>query len=100
LGIALSQVEEVSLIELDGVIDISVASELKAALVLAIEAGKPIRICGEDGVELDITAYQLLWAVTRDVKRAGRELALGGKLSEPVESMLAGAGLMELKATA
>lgn len=93
MGIALNQTSDASLLRLDDVIDISVAAELKAALVEAVASGKNLRVSAEAVTELDVSAYQLLWAAGRERKRSGAELALTGKMPEPVKKSLEEMGL-------
>jgi anti-anti-sigma factor len=93
MGIALDRANDVSLLRLEGVVDISAAAELKAALLEAIAAGKSIRVSADDVSELDVCAYQLLWAAEREAKRSGLQFAFTGELSDTIESSLASAGL-------
>ena len=97
MGIALSQNDDSSLIRLDGAVDITCAAELKAALLKAIEAGKEISICAEKVTELDVTAFQLLWAAKREGKKRGIRFALEQDLPESVRASLASAGLVGLR---
>jgi len=93
MGIALNQTSDASLLRLDGVIDISVAAELKAALVEAVASGKAVRVSAEAVTELDVSAYQLLWAVGRERKRAGADIVLTGEIPEPVRKSIEEMGL-------
>jgi anti-anti-sigma factor len=93
MGIALNQTSDASVVRLDGVIDISVAAELKAALLEAVASGKAVRISAEAVTELDVSAYQLLWAAGREGKRSGVELALAGEMPEPVKKSIEEMGL-------
>ncbi|MGA3130550.1 MAG: STAS domain-containing protein [Terracidiphilus sp.] len=96
MGIALDQANDACLLRLEGVVDISSAAELKAALLEAIAEGKAIRVSAEDVSDLDVCAYQLLWAAEREANRSGLQFAFTGKLSETIESSLASAGLERL----
>ena len=96
MGIALSQADHSSLIRLDGVVDISAAAELKAALLRALEAGAEIRISVDEAAELDITALQLIWATAREASLRGVGFALAWQPPESVRSSLASAGLTGL----
>jgi anti-anti-sigma factor len=93
VGIALSQTDDSSLIRLEGAVDISVAAELKAVLLRAIAKGNTIRISADAVSELDVTAFQLLWAACREAKRSGMNLVLAGETPEPVEKALSEVGL-------
>ena len=93
VGIALSQTDDSSLIRLEGAVDISVAAELKAALMEAIAAGTDVRISAEAVSDLDVTAFQLLGAASREAKRSGVELTFAGEAPEPVRNALSEMGL-------
>lgn len=88
MGITLSQAKKASRLKLEGEIDISVAAELKAALLKAIAAGKTIRISAEAVTELDVTALQLLWAAERAAREGGTRLIFTGEMSSPVRGAL------------
>jgi len=93
MGIVLDHANDTSLLQLEGVIDIAAAEDLKAALFEAIKAAKAIHISAEAVSELDVCAYQLLWAAEREARRSGCEFAFTGRLPEAVERALASAGL-------
>ena len=93
MGIALHQAEDASLLRLDGIVDISIAAELKNALLEAAALGKAMRVSVANVTELDVTAYQLLWAAHREAKHKGAPLTLEGQMAEPVRSALAEMGL-------
>lgn len=81
------------MIRLEGAIDIGIAAELKAALLQAIAAGESIRISADAVSELDVTAFQVLWAACREAKRSGVHLALAGEIPAPVKSTFSEMGL-------
>ena len=93
MGIALSHAGDLSLIQLDGEIDIAVAAELKATLLKALESDREISVSLQAVTAFDVTAFQLLWAASRKASRAGLKLAITRELSEAIESSLAGMGL-------
>lgn len=93
MGIALSQTDDSSLIRLEGVIDISAAAELKAALLSAIAAGSAIRVSAAAVSELDVTAFQLLWAAGREARRAGVKFMLAEQMPQPVRDAFSEMGL-------
>jgi anti-anti-sigma factor len=93
VGIALSQTDNLSLIRLEGALDIGAAGELKAALLQVIETGNSIRVSAEAVSGLDVTAFQLLWAASREAKRSGVNLALAGEIPEPVRNAFSEMGL-------
>jgi ABC-type transporter Mla MlaB component len=93
MGIRIEQTGNGHLLALDGVIDISVVAELKAALVDAIGAGENIDVSVEAVTGIDIAAYQLLWAANREAAPLGTRLALAGELPESARHTLAEMGL-------
>jgi len=96
MGITLGGSEDASLLRLEGVMDISVAAQLKAALVDALRAGKDVHVSAEGMKELDVTAFQLLWAAEREAKRSDVGFKLTGELPEHIQSFLTRDGLMGL----
>lgn len=93
MAILLSRIDELRRITLDGAIDVGAAAELKAALVDALASGEKVCVQLEAGSELDVTAFQLLWAAGREAERSGVELRLAGPLPEAVRKNLASLGL-------
>jgi anti-anti-sigma factor len=95
VGITLSQADDASQVRLDGVIDISVAAELKEALGRAIREGRPMRIAVEGVTGFDVTAFQLLRAARREAGEKGIEFRLTGKMAESMQSFLESVGLAD-----
>jgi anti-anti-sigma regulatory factor len=93
MGITQKQNEDSSSIWLDGAIDSACAMDLKVAFLEAFNRGKKIRISLEETTDLDITAFQLLWAAEREATRLGLDFALEGELPEKARSGLAIVGL-------
>jgi len=93
VGIVLNHTEGSSLIRLEGIIDIGVAAELKAALLEAVATGNSIHVSIEAVSELDVTAFQLLWAASREAMRSGVDLVLAGEMPGPVRNALSEIGL-------
>ncbi len=93
VGIALSQSDDSCTVSLAGAIDIASAAELKAVLLEALETGKEIRISPADATDLDITAFQLLWAAKRAATASGVSFALTDALPESIRGSLAVMGL-------
>lgn len=96
MGVALSRSGDESRIELDGAIDITVAAELKAALLDALAGGKAICVSTEAVTDLDVTGWQLLWAARREALRSGIEFRLHGGLPERLQESLKRCGLWAL----
>jgi hypothetical protein len=63
-------------IHLEGVADILCAAELKKSLLDALNSGKPVRVSIDQCTDLDVTAFQLLWAAARDAKSRHIDFAL------------------------
>lgn len=95
MAITGSQIDDASLVRLEGVIDISVAAELKDALGRAIAESRPVRIAAEGVTGLDVTAFQLLQAAQREARQ---KVSFAGNLPEPVRSFLESVGLVDWSA--
>jgi anti-anti-sigma regulatory factor len=93
VGVTWSQADDTSLVRLEGVIDISMAAELKDALSRAVAACRPIRIVADGVTGLDVTAFQLLRAARRDAGQKGIGFSFAGRLSESMLGFLESAGL-------
>ena len=93
MSIALNESDESSLVRLDGAIDISSAADLKTALIGALQNGKQVCVSVEKASDLDVTAFQLLWAAKREAERLGVPFALEGSLSETIRNSLRSSGL-------
>ncbi|HUB51254.1 MAG TPA: STAS domain-containing protein [Terracidiphilus sp.] len=89
----LRQADDSSLIELEGVIDIACAQELKAALVEAIDKGRKVSVVAEANTEMDVTAMQLLWAAQQAANEKGVALTFPESLSAAIEELSTRAGL-------
>ncbi|MGA3032793.1 MAG: STAS domain-containing protein [Terracidiphilus sp.] len=95
MGVALTEAEGASLISLEGAIDIARAVELRTVLVAALKEGRQLRVCLDEAAELDVTAFQLLWAAGREAAQKSIDFALAGPLPEPVRNALADMGFDE-----
>lgn len=74
-------------------VDIADAADLKKALLDAILAHKELRLDLSKVTELDITAVQLIWAATREVRKIGMSFAIAGAVPEVINSTARDAGL-------
>lgn len=92
MGITLEQSDEAGLIFLRGMIDISLAAELKSAFLETFKAGKAVRVEFDPGSELDVTAIQLLWAAKLDAKARGVGFDVVGQVPETVAATAKDAG--------
>jgi anti-anti-sigma factor len=93
VSITLEQSESLSVIRLEGCIDISSAAELKEFLLGALTSGKEARVWLDAVTDLDVTAIELLWAAEREARRTGAGFSLTGPMTAGVSAALAGAGL-------
>lgn len=81
---------------LRGSIDISSAAELKEFLTQALACGKQICIDPEPSVTLDVTAYQLLYAASREAQRSGLSFKLVKQLPEEIAAAMNEVGLVNV----
>jgi anti-anti-sigma regulatory factor len=90
----------VSTVRLEGEVDIGGAMELKDRLLEALAAGGEVRLELSAATALDITAFQLIWAVERAAKNTGVEFSISGALPQQIVLTMADAGLTPLLAIA
>ena len=95
MPIALERGEQMSLIRLEGAIDISCAHELKALLIEALGRGRKMRLSLDGATDLDRSAVQLLWAAAGQARGTGAGFALPGPAPERVWAAMAAAGIQE-----
>ena len=93
MSIPLEQNESLSVIHLEGAIDIASAAELKELLLKALGDPGEVLVSLERATGLDVTAIELLWAAGREAKKSGPGFALVGQAPEEVSAALADAGL-------
>ena len=84
MPLTLDQNEEGCLIRLEGEINIAFAAELKKLLLEALGSAKDVRLDMEQATELDIAAWQLLYAAEREAKRSGVGFTLVGRVPEEI----------------
>lgn len=99
MPVSLEQDGALSLIRLQGAIDIGCAQELKGLLVQGLKTGAGVRVSLAEATDLDVTAVELLWAARREARALGVGFALEGRVPEAVLTFLAEAGFEEFKAT-
>ncbi len=92
MPITVNQSESLSLIRLDGEVDITSAVELKKVLLQTLGSGKPLRLEVGTVTDLDITTLQLLWAAARDARRSGSNFTLMGQIPKEIATVVADAG--------
>jgi len=93
MAVNLDQSEALCVIRLDGEINIGSAAELKKLLRQALASGRELRVDLEHATELDVTAWQLLWAAEREARGSSRGFALAGRVPEEISVAVVDAGL-------
>jgi len=94
--ITIKQDEARTAMALEGVVDISVATELKQSLLEALGSGKELHVSLAAVTELDVTAVQLLWAAAREASAQGVAFVLDEPPPPAAARSLANSGLEEL----
>jgi anti-anti-sigma factor len=77
VSVTLDQRGEVSVVGLEGEVDIRAAAELKGALIAALESRQELRVEMAGVTTLDITTLQLLRAFARAAANTGAKLVFG-----------------------
>lgn len=95
MPVTLEQKDALTLIQLEGAIDVSCAAELKDLLMQKLKSGSSVYATLESATVLDVTAVQLLWAAAREAQRVGVEFEFKGQTPEAVRCALAEAGIEE-----
>jgi anti-anti-sigma regulatory factor len=93
--VTLDQKDALTIIQLEGAIDVGCAAELKELLMEKLKTGSAVYVALESATGLDITAVQLLWAAAREAQRVGVEFGFKGQTPEAVRCALAEAGIEE-----
>lgn len=92
MPVVLERSDALSLVRLEGGVDIACAAELKKVLLEALEAAEPVRVSLEGATHLDVTAIELLWAAEREARQSGLGFSLVGQLPDHISSALVDAG--------
>jgi anti-anti-sigma regulatory factor len=92
VGIGCEKGDGLTLVRIEGAIDIASAAELKAVLLEALTAPGDVRIDAGQAAYFDITAMQLLWAAEREAKKLGVGFGSTDELPAPVRAGLREAG--------
>jgi len=90
--VTLEQSETLCVIRLNGEINIGSAAELKKLLLQALASGRELRVDLEHATELDVTAWQLLWAAEREARGSGRGFTLAGRVPGEISLAVGDAG--------
>jgi anti-anti-sigma factor len=99
MAVTLEQNEAQCVIRLEGEIGIASAAELKKLLLQALTSGGELRVDLERATEMDVTAWQLLWAVEREARGSGVGFALAGRVPEEISAAVREAGFDEFPVT-
>ena len=92
MPVTLDQGEGRCIIRLDGEINIGSAAELKKLLLQALACGGELRLDLEHATELDVTAWQLLWAAEREARGCGSGFTLSGPVPGEISAAVVDAG--------
>jgi anti-anti-sigma regulatory factor len=95
MPVTIEQSDALSLVRLEGAIEIGCAAEFKALLVKALGSGREVSVSIGAATDLDVTAVQLLWAAAREAKKAGVGFSLTEPLSGNVSAALDQAGFRQ-----
>lgn len=82
-------------VRLAGEVGIASAAELKKILLGALTSGEELRLNLQAATELDITAWQLLWAAERKGKSVGKPIAIAGVVPREILAAVQDAGFDE-----
>jgi len=92
MPVTLDQGEGRCVIRLEGEINIGSAAELKKLLLQALACGRELRLDLEHATELDVTAWQLLWAAEREARGSSRGFTLLGQVPGEISAAVVDAG--------
>ena len=99
MGIVLERKDDTSVITLEGEINISSATDLKAVLLESLNSTMNIVVSIGDGAELDVMAFKLIWAAQQAAAALGVGFALRGEMPETAAVTLKDAGLQIFQLT-
>lgn len=85
--------------QFEGSVDVSQAAGLKKELVACMERGDEIRFNFEKAVQLDVTAVQLLWAVSLEAQRRQIHTSIEGEVPRTILFSLSEAGFEQFPIT-
>jgi len=100
VAIRLDRATGLSVIRLEGEIDIRCAAELKQALLDAMSCGTAVQVDLATAAGVDITAIQLLWAAQREAGKRGLAFAAAGPMPGSIHEAVRDAGFERLLAPA
>jgi anti-anti-sigma factor len=96
MPVTLDERAVVSVVGLEGEVDIRAAVELKGALLAALLSRQELRVELAGVTALDITTLQLLYAFEQAAAKAGTKLRLSQPMPEAMELAMGLAGLERL----
>jgi len=97
MPITVEEVDNSSMIRLEGDVNIASAAEVKGILINALASKKEIRL-GLDGVTaLDITALQLLFAAELNAAKSKIPFTLDGSVPSEVSAAMTDAGFAKFQ---
>jgi anti-anti-sigma regulatory factor len=97
MPVILDESEGISLIRIDGDVNIAMAAEMKDLLVKALASGKNLHVSMASATELDVTALQLLYAADREAAKSGRKLTLDDHVPDEILSAMTDAGFAKFQ---
>ncbi len=92
MSIAYVQCDESVSINLEGMVGIACAAELKTFLLDALSSCKPVRVSVDQCTDIEVTVYQLLWAAAREAKSQGIRFALANPAPHSILASLKDVG--------
>lgn len=92
MPVTLEQSAALSVIRMEGEINIGCAAELKGLLLKELASGRELRVDVGQATELDVTALQLLWAAEREARKSATKFVLAGAVPEEIKALATDAG--------
>ena len=97
MPVILDNSEGISLIRIEGDVNIAMAAEMKDLLVKALASVKELHVSMASATELDVTALQLLYAADREAAKSDMRLTLDDRVPEEIISAMTDAGFAKFK---
>jgi anti-anti-sigma regulatory factor len=80
----LDESEALSLIRLEGDVNIAAAVEMKSLLLKALLSGKDLHVRLDNVTEVDVTTLQMLYAAEQDAAKLGIRFILDGRIPNDI----------------
>lgn len=100
MAIRLDRGTDLSVVQLEGEIDIRCAAELKQVLLDAMSCGTGVQVDLAKVAGVDITAIQLLWAAQREAGKRGLTFTVAGLVPGSIGEAVRDAGFERFLAPA